>query len=135
MGANDPLAPREAFLRVRTFPGEQAQVDWGHFGTVAVGAARRPVSCFVMVLGWSRAVFARFSLDQRLESFLRSHVLGFEAFGGAPRQILYDNLKSVVLERQGEHVRFHPHILELAGHYHFAPTPCAPCRGVTRRPC
>jgi len=121
--------PREAFLRVRTFPGEQAQVDWGHFGTFAVGAARRPLSCFVMVLGWSRAVFARFSLDQTLESFLRGHVLGIEALGGVPRQILYDNLKSVVLERQGEHVRFHPHILELAGHYHFAPTPCAPYRG------
>jgi len=121
--------PREAFLRVRTFPGEQAQVDWGHFGTFVVGAARRPLSCFVMVLGWSRAVFARFSLDQSLESFLRGHVLGFEALGGVPRQVLYDNLKSVVLERHGEHVRFHPHILELAGHYHFAPTPCAPYRG------
>jgi hypothetical protein len=42
---------------------------------------------------------------------------------------LYDNLKSVVLERVGEHVRFHPRILELAGHYHFAPKPCAPYRG------
>jgi transposase len=121
--------PREAFLRVRTFPGEQAQVDWGHFGHFTVGAARRPLSCFVMVLGWSRGVFARFSLDQTMESFLRGHVLGFEAFGGAPRQVLYDNLKSVVLERQGDHVRFHPHILELAGHYHFAPTLCAPYRG------
>jgi len=121
--------PREAFLRVRTFPGEQAQVDWGHFGTFTIGTARRPLSCFVMVLGCSRALFARFSLDQTLESFLRGHVLGFEAFGGVPRQVLYDNLKSVVLERQGEHIRFHPSILELAGHYHFAPTPCAPYRG------
>ena len=44
----------------------------------------------------------------------------------APRRILYDNLKSVVIERVGEHIRFHPQILECAGHYHFAPTPCAP---------
>jgi hypothetical protein len=42
---------------------------------------------------------------------------------------LYDNLKSVVLERVGDHIRFHPRMLELAGHYHFAPKPCAVARG------
>ena len=52
----------------------------------------------------------------------------FEHFGGVPRVVLYDNLKSVVLERSGEHVRFHDRILELAGHYHFEPRPCAPYR-------
>jgi hypothetical protein len=82
-----------------------------------------------MVLSFSRAHFARFVLDQQMENFLRSHVLAFEAFGGVPRTILYDNLKSVVIERVGQHVRFHPRILELAGHYHFAPKPCAPYRG------
>jgi hypothetical protein len=60
---------------------------------------------------------------------MRGHILGFAALGGVPREILYDNLKSVVLERVGDHIRFHPRILELAGHYHFAPKPCAPYRG------
>lgn len=124
-----PTARAEAYLRMRTLPGEQAQVDWGHFGRLKIGRALRSLSCFVLVLGWSRAVYARFALDQTLESFLRGHVLGFEALGGVPRTILYDNLKSVVLERQGDHIRFHPRILELAGHYHFAPKPCAPYRG------
>jgi transposase len=119
----------EAFLRLETLPGEQAQVDWGHFGTIQVGAAKRALSCFVLVLSWSRAIYARFALDQTLESFLRGHVLAFEALGGVPREILYDNLKSVVLERAGDHIRFHPRILDLAGHYHFAPKPCAPYRG------
>ena len=122
-------APREAYLRLRTLPGEQGQVDWGHFGKVHVGRAVRPLSCFVLVLGWSRALFARFFYDQTLESFLRGHVLAFAALGGVPRTLLYDNLKSVVLERQGDHVRYHPQLLELAGHYHFAPKPCAPYRG------
>lgn len=123
-------APRgEAYLRLRTLPGEQAQVDWEHFGKIPIGSARRPLSCFVMVLGYSRALYARFTLDQTLESFLRCHGAAFDAFGGVPREILYDNLKSVVLERQGEHIRFHPQILEFAGHYHFAPKPCAPYRG------
>jgi transposase len=119
----------EAYLRLETLPGEQAQVDWGNFGKIQVGAAKRSLSCFVLVLSWSRAMYARFALDQTLESFLRGHAMAFEALGGVPREILYDNLKSVVLERAGDHIRFHPRVLELAGHYHFAPKPCAPYRG------
>src|SRR5204863_3904567 len=87
-------AQGEAFLRLETMAGEQAQVDWGHFGKIQVGRAKRGLSCFVMVLSWSRAMYARFALDQTLENFLRGHVLGFAALGGVPREILYDNLKS-----------------------------------------
>jgi transposase len=124
-----PQARAEAYLRLDTLPGEQAQVDWGSFGLLQVGWARRPLSCFVLVLSWSRALYARFALDQTLESFLRGHVEAFTALRGVPRSILYDNLWSVVLERQGEHIRFHPRLLELAGHYHFLPRPCAVARG------
>ncbi|HYY52800.1 MAG TPA: IS21 family transposase, partial [Myxococcales bacterium] len=124
-----PAARAEAYLRLETLPGEQGQVDWGNFGPLPIGRARRTLSCFVLVLSWSRAVYARFALDQTLESFLRGHVEAFAALGGVPRTLLYDNLKSVVLERQGDHIRFHPRVLELAGHYHFAPQPCAPYRG------
>ena len=124
-----PVPRSEAFLRLSTFPGEQAQVDWGHFGKIRIGHAERPLSCFVMVLSWSRAIFARFTLDQTLESFLRGHVEAFAAFGGVPRSILYDNLKSVVLERAGDHTRFNETLLFFAGDYHFAPKPCAPYRG------
>lgn len=124
-----PQAKAEAYLRLQTFPGEQGQVDWGSFGSIKIGAAERKLSCFVLVLSWSRAFFARFALDQSLESFLRGHVEAFAALGGVPRSLLYDNLKSVVLERMGDHIRFHPRLLEFAGHYHFAPKPCAPYRG------
>jgi transposase len=81
------------------------------------------------VLAWSRAVYARFTFDQTLESFLRCHVEAFSAFGGVPRSILYDNLKAVVVERAGDHIRFNESLLLCAGHYHFAPKPCAPYRG------
>jgi transposase len=124
-----PAARAEAYLRLDTLAGEQAQVDWGNFGQVRVGSTTRLLSCFVLVLSWSRACYARFALDQTLESFLRGHVEAFAALQGVPRTILYDNLKSVVLERVGDHIRFHPHVLELAGHYHFAPQPCAVARG------
>ena len=124
-----PAARAEAYLRLNTFRGEQGQVDWGNFGAIQIGRARRSLSCFVLVLSWSRAVYARFALDQTLESFLRGHVEAFSALGGVARTLLYDNLKSVVLERVGDHIRFHPRVLELAGHYHFAPQPCAVARG------
>ncbi|MGH7644793.1 MAG: IS21 family transposase, partial [Gemmatimonadales bacterium] len=124
-----PAARTEAYFRLDTLVAEQGQVDWGHFGAIPIGHARRVLSCFVLVLSWSRAVYARFAFDQTLESFLRGHVEAFTALGGSPRTVLYDNLKSVVLERAGEHIRFHPRLLELAGHYHFAPQPCAVARG------
>jgi transposase len=124
-----PTPKNEAYFHLATLPGEQGQVDWASFGKVRIGAAHRQLSCFVMVLSHSRAMYARFALDQTLESFLRAHVEAFRALGGVPRVLLYDNLKSVVLERSGEHVRYHPRILELAGHYHFDPQPCAPGRG------
>lgn len=82
-----------------------------------------------MTLSYSRALALEFFFDQTLENFLRGHVRAFTQFGGAARELLYDNLKSAVLERLGDAVRFHPRLLELAGHYHFAPRPCAPARG------
>jgi len=124
-----PVSRHEAFFRLSTLPGEQAQVDWASFGKITIGNTLRALSCFVMVLSWSRAVFARFVLDQTLESFLRCHVAGFAALGGVPRSVLYDNLKTAVLERIGDVIRFHPRLLELAGHYHFAPRPVAVGRG------
>lgn len=124
-----PISRQEAFFRLTVLPAEQGQVDWGSFGKIRIGRGERFLSCFVMVLAWSRATFARFTLDQTLESFVRCHVEAFNRFAGVPRQVLYDNLKSVVLERQGNLIRFHPRILELAGHYHFAPTPVAIARG------
>lgn len=124
-----PTSRHEAFFRLSTLPAEQAQVDWASFGSVTIGQTRRALSCFVMVLSWSRALFARFVLDQTLESFMRCHVAAFEAFQGTPRVLLYDNLKAVVLERVGHVIRFHPRLLELAGHYHFAPRPVAVARG------
>ena len=124
-----PVPKAEAYLRLSVLPGEQAQADWGSFGTIEVGRMRRPLSCFVMVLSWSRAIDALFTLDQTLESFLRGHLHAFAYFAGVARTILYDNLKSAVLERRGEAIRFHPRLLELCGHYHCAARPVAIARG------
>jgi transposase len=116
--------PREAFLALQTFPGEQGQVDWAHFGSVMVGRAQRALSCFVMTLSYSRALYLEFFFDQTMENFLRGHVHAFAFFHGQPRVLLYDNLKSAVVERRGNHIAFHPRLIELSAHYHFAPRPC-----------
>jgi transposase len=116
--------PQEAFLRLQVFVGEQAQVDWAHFGTVTIGRARRALSCFVMTLSWSRALYLEFFFDQTMENFLRGHVNGFDSFKGSARVLLYDNLKSAVVERHGRQIHFNPRLLELAAHYHFEPRPC-----------
>ena len=115
---------REPFLRLETFLGEQAQVDWAHFGQVQVGRARRALSCFVMTLSYSRALYLEFFFDQTTENFLRGHVRAFQTWGGQPRVILYDNLKSAVLERRGGQILFNPRLIELTAHYHFTAQPC-----------
>ena len=124
-----PTPVTEAYLRLKTLPGEQAQVDWGSFGHVTVGRAKRALSVFVMILSWCRAMYALFTLDQKQDNFLRGHVKAFEYFGGVPRVILYDNLRSAVLSRVGDAIRFHPRLLEFSGHYHFEPRPVAVARG------
>src|SRR5690554_2828012 len=126
------LRPRpiaEPFARLTMLPGEQAQVDWAHFGTVPVDGAVRRLLGFVMTLSYSRRVFLRFFFDARMASFLRGHVDAFEYFGGVPRTLLYDNLKSAVVERYGDAIRFNPTLLALAKHYHFGPRAAAPARG------
>jgi len=124
-----PKPKREAYLRLRTLPGEQAQVDWGHFGYLEIGRARRALMGFVMILSWSRMIYVQFFLGAHMENFLRGHVGAFNAWGGLSRVILYDNLKSAVLERQGQAIRFNPNLLEFASYHHYEPRPVAVARG------
>jgi transposase len=124
-----PRPKTDAYRRLSTLPGEQMQIDGGHFGPLEIGRARRPLMAFVAVLSGSRQIFLRFYLGAHLENFLRGHVAAVNAWGGGPRVALYDKLKSAVLERQGTVIRFHPTLLALAGHSHYAPRPVAVARG------
>ena len=124
-----PKPKAEAYLRLRTLPGEQAQVDWGHFGTFEIGRAKRALMGFVMVLSWSRMIHVHFFLGAHMANFLRGHAEAFNAWGGLTRVILYDNLKSAVLERQGQAIRFNPTLLEFAGFHRYEPRPVAVARG------
>lgn len=120
----------EPVIRFETGPGEQLQVDWVVFRR---GAAA--LSAFVATLGYSRASFVEFVTDEKLDTLLACHEHAFEVFGGVPRAILYDNMKTVVLTRDaygiGEH-RFQGAFLDFAGHYGFVPKLCQPYRAKTK---
>jgi transposase len=87
-----PRPAAEAYLRLRTLPAEQAQVDWGHFGRVTIGRASRPLMAFVMVLSYSRMIFLQFFLGSHMANFLRGHVAAFGFFAGVARVLLYENV-------------------------------------------
>ena len=121
--------PREAFLTLAFAPGEAAQVDWGEFGTIAVGDTRRRLSFFVMVLAWSRQMYVEFTLSQTMEQFLAAHVNAFNALG-VPRKVMVDNLRCAVLRHaRGERAEFNPRYLDFARHYGFEVVACAVAKG------
>ncbi len=121
-----PRPRREAYVRLDPICAEQAQIDWMHVAKVAVPGGERSLWLFVMVLAWSRAMWAEFVFDTTVHSLLRSLVRGMRYFGGSCRQWLFDNAKTIVLERYGDAVRFHPALLELAGRYHAQLRVCTP---------
>jgi len=119
----------EAFVRITSLPGEYGQVDWAHCGTVQIGTAVRKLSCFVMVLSYSRLLYLEFRLSQCLEDFIQCHINAFRFFGGIPKKLLYDNLKTVVLSRLGTSIQFNQQFAAFAGSYLFEPVCCNPGRG------
>lgn len=120
---------KEAFLRIETLPAEYAQADWANCGTVQIGNALRKLSCFIMVLSFSRLMYLEFTLSQCMEDFIQCHINAFRFFGGIPQKILYDNLKTVVLSRLGTAIQFNPKFMEFAGIYLFEPIVCNIARG------
>jgi len=124
-----PAQKHEAFFRLNPMPGEHGQVDWAYFGKYPVTGGERKLYAFVMTLSWSRAIYLEFFTNAQLDSFTCGFVHAVESFDGCPRTVLVDNLKSVVLERVGDLVHFHPRALELFGHYMTWGQPCAPARG------
>jgi len=124
-----PAPPPEVFLRLQPLAGEQAQIDWAHVGTLPVPGGERPLWVFLMVLAYSRALWAELVFELTADSLGRSLVRGTTWLQGSARQWLFDNPKVVVLERHGDTARFHPDLLDLAGHYHVQPRLCAVGKG------
>jgi len=120
-----PVPRGEVFMRIETLPGEQAQVDWGQVGSIPVTGGERKLWVFVMVLSYSRALWAELVFDLGVYSLLRSLVRAAEYFGGVTRQWLFDNPKTVVVERRGDAVRYQRDLLQLAAELNVQPRLCA----------
>ncbi len=106
-------------------PAQAMQVDWGDCGYVQVGATRRKVSVFVAVLCYSRLLYIEFALSQRKAEFYRGLVNALTFFGGSPRSVIFDNLKTAVLNGAGRSACFHPEFLGLCGYFCMQPLACA----------
>jgi transposase len=109
---------REPFLQLRTFPGEQAQADWAHFGAIQIGQARRLLSFLLTLL---LALALSFFFDQSLENFLSAHVEAFHQFHGCSR-VISRQPAQCRLARRGDVIQFHAFV-GTGAHYHFAPRP------------
>ncbi len=123
----------EATLRFETAPGRQAQVDGGSTWA-QIGDRRMRVQVFVMVLGYSRRLYAEFTADQTLASSIRCHKHAFEWCGRLTEEILYDNPKTVVLKRdwEGRVLEWHPQFGDFARYDGFTPRLCRPSRAQTK---
>lgn len=125
-----PAKRQEPLIRFETEPGQQMQVDFVVFKRCGV---RLPA--FVATLGYSRMSFVRFVRDEAWPTLKACLEAAFGYFGGAPREVLFDNMKTVVLERnaygRGQH-RLHSGLLALSGDLGFAVRLCRPYRAKTK---
>jgi len=125
-----PAQVEEPVVRFETAPGEQMQVDWVEFRKGA-----NPLYAFCATLGYSRASYVEFVSDMKVDTLIGCHQHAFAAFGGVTKRILYDNMKTVVLERDtygdGQH-RYHAGFLEYAKHSGFVIKLCRPYRAKTK---
>ena len=129
---------RLAYARFETEPGLQAQVDWGDFQVQEPNGKTLTLYAFVMLLGYSRAMYVELVERCTLETFLDGHIHAFHFLQGVPAEILYDNMKNVVLGRENGKTVFNVEFLHFAHHYGFQPKACPPyspwVKGKVERP-
>lgn len=126
----------KATVRFETLPGLQAQVDWGFFEDheIVEEGETKKLYCFLMVLGYSRMRYIEFVTDMSTHTLIRCHQNAFHYFGGYPEEILYDNMKQVVVKRllKQEDSTLNRQFEDFAGFYGFKPVLCRPYRGQTK---
>lgn len=127
-----PPKPVDLTVRFETAPGEQAQVDWADFGRPIINGEPVHLYCFAFTLGFSRALYLEFTTGQDLVTFARCHLNALRSIDGIPEEILYDNVKTVVLSRAGNRAEWNPKFLDFARYYGFMPTLCEPGRAQTK---
>jgi transposase len=123
-----------AVYRYETKPGVQAQVDWAECGKIEIDGKIRKLYCFTMILGFSRMRFAEFTLQIDVFTLIQCHLKAFSYFGGYPQEILYDNMKQIVLDRKpvSSESKWNSRFEDFCRHYGFIPRLCRPYRPQTK---
>lgn len=125
----EQLKPQDPLVRFETPPGHQMQVDWTIFQKNSY------LGAFVAILGYSRRAYVEFVANEEEQTLLQCHERAFEYFGGVPKESLYDNMKTVVIQRdkhgQGKH-GFQNTFYDFAKHFGFMPRLCRPYRARTK---
>ena len=122
-----------AVRRFETPPGKQAQVDWGHLGSLSEEGAEHMLWGFTITLGYSRMMIAEAATDQKLGTLLRMHEAAFRAWGAVPEEILYDRMKTVYtgIDERGE-IIWNAIFLDFARYWGFTPRLCRAYRPQTK---
>ena len=124
----------KAVYRFETKPGVQAQVDWSEIARVNIEGCWRKIYCFNMVLGYSRMRYIEFTLQADTATFIRCHLNAFDYFGGYTKEILYDNMKNVVIKRalKASESSFNSLFEDFFTYYGFKPRLCRIRRAQTK---
>lgn len=129
---------RIAYVRFETVPGLKAQVDFADFKVIEADGRETTVYSFVMVLGFSCHMYVEFVEHCTMTSFLDCHKNAFGYFGGVPSEILYDNIKNMVIRRLLGGVKFNATFYDFALHYRYksvvSPPYAAWYKGKVERP-
>lgn len=123
-----------AIYRYETKPGIQAQVDWSEFGKVEIDGSIKKLYCFNIILGYSRMRYIEFTLNIDVHALIQCHLNAFQYFGGYPREILYDNMKQVVIKRaiKSSDSQWNAKFEDFYKHFGFIPRLCRPYRAQTK---
>lgn len=115
---------RQPFIRFESAPGEQIQIDWGHFASLTYGDSSRKLYALAVVEGYSRMLYVSFSHSQQQEALHQGLLEAFRYFGGIPKEIVVDNMLTAVTERVGSIIRFNDAFLEFLGNFGIRPHAC-----------
>ncbi len=127
-----PPKVQPAFVRFETAPGQQAQMDWSPFGRLQHLGQSRKLSCFALVLGYSRVLYAEFTVSEDLPTLVQCHLNAFRYMGGVTHEILYDQMKTVILDWSPSHSEWNPQFADFAKTFGFQPRVCRPRRAQTK---
>lgn len=121
------IKERQAFIRFESEPGEQMQIDWGHFGSLSYGDTSRRLSALAVVESYSRMLYVEFTHSQKQEVLQQSLLNAFRFFGGTSRELVVDNMLTAVTERQARLIRFNERFLDFLRPFSIVPKACNVC--------